>query len=170
MPAVLLTNEEFNTLLTDFIVGYSAFSFSADYALFLTLFDHGFRIRELENLQDWVINESDQIIAPTSKGGNDRLIDVAEVHPRVITSISEEENFVFISSYDYYKNAFQRRIGLVDLTTNQKSLSTHSFRHNRIKQLSDGGATVEEIKTITGIVEDATVTGYINSQVYAHYL
>lgn len=170
MPSELLTTEGLNDLLTDFILSFGSITSNSNYALFDTLFTHGFRIRELKNLQDWTINESDQVIAPTLKNGNERLIDVAELHPLVIASIEEETNFVFISSYDYYKNYFHRHLGIYDLTIGTKSVSTHAFRHNRIKQMNSDGMTNSEIKTAMGLLHDSTVTGYINSQVYAHYL
>lgn len=168
MPVTLLTNEELDTLLVNFLATYSTLEYSADFALFKTLYDYGFRVRELKNLETWTVNEFDEIVCPTSKNGNNRFLELAEVHPRIVSSIVQEENFVFISSYDYYKNAFKRRLGIRDLTINEKSLSTHAFRHNRIKQLSEADWSVSEIKAWMGIVDDQTVNTYINSPIYAH--
>lgn len=168
MPAELLTNTELDELLTQFVYSLPLAPNTPNYAMFITLYDHGFRVSELRHLQDWVINASDQVEAPTLKGGNVRTIPIGELHALVLQSIYDSTNYVYFSSYDYYKNYFKREISVKDLTVGEKSVSTHAFRHNRIKQLSNEGMTVEQIRVHMGISQTSTVTGYLNSQVYKH--
>lgn len=138
--------------------------------VFNTLFDHGFRINELSACHTWVFLNQDQVIASTSKGSQDRIIQTSELHPLIIQSINEGSNYLFKMSYPTYERAFRKHSPALRYFVKSKEIGTHLFRHNFIKQLSISGLTVSAIRTITGIKTDSIVQGYIQSNLKAHVI
>lgn len=52
-------------------------------------------------------------------------------------------------------------------TVGRKGISSHRFRHNRIKQLDLAGESIADIKRFMGLTATSTVRGYINSEIEA---
>lgn len=163
MNTSTLTNEELDTSLISFLNSSVLASIPYHLALFQTLYDHGFRIREIENCHEWLPQPNGTVICKTLKGSSDRIIPEVEFHPRMIDSFTSGTNFVWTTSYSTIERFFDNNNGVLKYLVNDSPITTHIFRHNRIKQLIDGGKTIEEVKTIMGLNSTSVTEGYRDS-------
>lgn len=97
------------------------------------------------------------------KGNPPRLVDQSSLTPAFIAWINS-------SGYPYRLSSLGNLRRIVDqfsayplATCGSKQISTHRFRHLRIRVLGINGYTVPEIKTYMGLVSSSVVNGYLNS-------
>ncbi len=163
MSLVSLQNLE--TLLEEFLEGLKKHSLIQDYALFHTLFTYGFRIRELKNCQNWTRVSNNQLHCTTSKRSNDRLIDASKAHPLFLESIDCKKNFIYISSYSTYRRIFESRIRGGGFCVGNKKLSTHIFRHYLVKKLYEQGQSYAQIQNYLGLTSLVMTMNYVHSNI-----
>lgn len=158
-----MTLEELDDLLIDLLGNVSQSHFISVLPVFMTLYEFGFRIQELKDVHVWTFRPDGMIVAKTSKRGSPRLIDPNQCDQIIIESIKHGVNYLYRHNYRTYDNAFQKYSQVKSLSVGNKQLSTHAFRHNRIKHLAQSGMTDEEIRVHMGIRKVETVRGYIDS-------
>lgn len=170
MRKEVLTEEALNGLLILFLSRLSNSHYNHAIDVFNLLYNFGFRIRELESLHLWQYTDEGYVITKSSKGSNDRFIDANLLPDIVLDSIEVGVNFVYTSTYKTYRSYFGRMKGCRFLSVGDKSIATHVFRHNRIKQYSKSGMSDQQIKEFFGIKNESVVARYRNSQIVATYL
>lgn len=163
MALVSLQNLE--ALLIEFLEGLQRHSLNQDYALFHTLFTYGFRIRELQNCHQWTRQTGNQILCQTSKRFNDRLIDASKAHQLLLDSIDCRKNFIYISSYSTYRRIFDSRLRGGGFCVGNKKLSTHVFRHYVVKKLYAQGWSYAQIQDYLGLTSLVMTMNYVHSSI-----
>ena len=163
MSLVSLQNLE--TLLQEFLEGLKKHSLHQDYALFHTLYTYGFRIRELQNCQTWTRVGNNLINCQTSKRSNDRLIDATKAHPLLLDSVDCNKNFIYISSYSTYRRIFEGKIRGGGFCVGDKKLSTHVFRHYVVKKLHEAGQSYAQIQDYLGLTSLVMTMNYVHSNI-----
>lgn len=162
---MIITNEELADLCNSIQEGVPIYYGSAFRLCFNLLYKFGFRINELSLVHQWNILSHGVYVCPTEKGGNDREIEYLDPTGKINQSIMDGENYVFTRDWRAYSRYINSKTGGNRYKHNDKFITTHLFRHNYIKKLSEDGKTVSEIKTITGLIDTNVVNGYINSEI-----
>ncbi len=163
MAKSTLTNSELDNLLFTFVQSEVLLANPSYFALFNTLYEHGFRITELALCHTWIRQENNIVLCKTNKGSNDRLVLASELDPLILNSLDTGVNLVWQVSYSTYERFFDSHKGVLQFLVNGSPITTHTFRHNRIKQLADLGHTIDSIKAIMGLKSSKVTEGYINS-------
>jgi len=163
MNTSTLTNLELDSLLDDFVGNSVLVSNPPLYAVYKTLFDHGFRIRELKSIETWIHQPNEIVICKTLKGSNDRLIPANELNYLILESIDAGTNLVWNTSYSTIERFFDRNKGVLQFLVNDAPISTHLFRHNRVKQLYESGLNTAQVKAVMGILSDDVTENYRDS-------
>lgn len=151
--------------LLQFITHLKECGLEADHALFLSLFEFGFRIKELENCHSWYIRPGNLIECTVSKNSNNRFIDQLKAPPLLIRSIQNNTNYIFRSSYHSYKRLFDARICSGGYRIGGKRASTHIFRHYVMKRMFNNGSTYAAIASYFGLTSVFIVMAYVHSDV-----
>ena len=163
---VLLSPSEIDNVLSESLDRLSLALGPYPQALFLLLYDFGFRFSELLKLHEWELNQDGTVICHTLKGSNDRIHNLIDFPYLIQKSIIDGENYNVTMSYRNYERIFQKSTTGKLLVDGAKSIGTHLFRHNLIKKMSSDGNSIAAIKLFTGIKSDAIVQGYISSKIY----
>lgn len=140
--------------------------FSIYLPLFLTLYEHGFRVRELKHAHTWEVLPGDLVSASTFKGGSNRLVPLAAFPPLVQLSIMTGENQHFSFSYSAAEKVLNRFLPVAGLQVLSKGIALHAFRHNYVKRLVGQGISRESIRSLMGLTELSTVDHYADSVIF----
>lgn len=159
-----LTNEELNALLLDILSSKRVLINTFLNDTFTMLYDFGFRINEVLELERWSTYDSTYLRCHTSKGSNPRLVPRNEVPQLFYNSILHNTDYYLRSSYATVERVFQSSFPGKYILIGTKPTGTHLFRHNYIKKLSDQGYTAQQIKDDTGILTNTVVFSYVNSE------
>ncbi|MCB0553822.1 MAG: site-specific integrase [Phaeodactylibacter sp.] len=170
MTQLVLSPAELDGLLLAFLNRIGSSFFSSSWVLFKTLYDLGFRVTELRGAHLWLLTNEGDVVAPTLKNGDPRIIPLADFHPLMRKTVLDGVNYVYKSHYVTYDKYFQEHKGCVSLAAGGKELSTHAFRHNVIKKLHAQGLSLEQIADRMGLRQLATVQQYIYSVITATYI
>ncbi len=165
----LLTSNELNGLLAGILNRLTASYYLRQHAVFHILYHHGFRIMEVKDLHNWTDNLDGTITAPTSKLGDPRTIQKADLPQLAVTSIETQTPLLFRRSYSSYERLFNRLAPVKKLWVGDKPIGSHVFRHNRMKQLHLGGMSYEDIRVLFGLQNVSVVTNYVASEIWAEY-
>lgn len=162
---MVLDNSEINNLclsIVDRSFGYS----NLLHASFLTLFNTGARCGEVANLALWSINPDNSVSWQTIKRGGIRTVS-SDLVPDIFKQyISNRPPSNFICSKRGLRSTFDLLCPYQSVYTLDKRISTHLFRHNRIKQLYDSGWSVDSIATYFAVGSVDVPLYYINSVIY----
>lgn len=158
-----VSNTELNAALFDIVDRLSVNTSSSRYAVFYTLFHYGFRISALKKCFAWEVDSEGNVVCETLKGNSERRIPFVEFPKVIQDSILDSTDYLFTISYDTYERYFNNHSGFMDLRVGNKSIGSHAFRHNRMKQMSLAGSTNEDIRSYFGLASTTTVQGYVNS-------
>lgn len=166
MTIQALTPEDLNTRLLSFIDSSRVLSFPKFHLIYSILYDHGLRVQELFDITRFELQADDDVVVSTSKGSNPRVIKLQDFPPdfqiNIITQSNQATNF----SYSTLERFFQDNIVGKSFSTGAKSLGTHLFRHNRIKQDTLSGLSQAALLVKYGFKNQATLEGYQNSLIF----
>lgn len=131
------------------------------------LLQTGCREAEALDRSRWSLKSDGSYILQPGKRNPSRAIPASQVNTvfaaylaasGLPSSLSSRNNLRRLSRiFSQYPNA----------TCGDKGISSHRFRHNKIKQLSAQGSTIPEIKIIMGLVSSSIVQAYIDSTILA---
>ncbi|MFN8258129.1 MAG: site-specific integrase [Bacteroidales bacterium] len=141
---------------------YDLYSFM----VFETLYNTGLRINELIDYSRISLVDANTALVKTQKYSNPRIIHISSINQTYFENYITNNLHKFIRSYSYYSSkiiAFNNEFG--NLYVDGKQITTHLFRHNFVKKLSDSGLSVPEISSIIGERVDKNTLGYIHSQI-----
>jgi site-specific recombinase XerD len=135
------------------------------YPIFLLLYNHGFRVKEVLELDRWSDIVEGYYTVQTEKGSAERKIalnDIPSSFSRVLIYRKHGEEYC---SYDTVKRRFNAYFKATFCTSDKRKLATHLFRHNFVKQKYAQGMPVEHIAAIIGEKEAKNVMLYVNSEI-----
>lgn len=161
----ILTNSE---ILAECNLVYSrANSYSAILgSLFHTMLLNGCRTVEAINKTAWDFSSAPDWILTTAKFGDLRHIDESEIDSMHISLIQDSSTADRIYSPDELRKIFNKFTSYPLLNCRNKQIACHLFRHNKIKQLYDGGMSVPNITAYMGHNHETSTMNYILSQIY----
>lgn len=136
------------------------------YMVFETLYNTGLRINELIDYSRLELIDTNTVLIQTQKFSNPRIIHLSEFNITYIENFVNNNLRNFIRSYSYYSSkitAYNNEYP--NLYVEGKKVTTHIFRHNYVKKLSDSGLSVTEISAIIGERDNKNTLGYIYSQI-----
>ena len=164
---MVLNNTQIEGLLVNLLAQFQQPFNLKIYTVYASLYAHGFRLNELADISRFQSVNDTQVSCQTSKGGGIRIIEKVDIETLLLSSIEAQENYFFEMHIRSYERIFREKIRAKNLTVKQKSISTHLFRHNRMKTLSNEGFSNDIIKDIMGIKRLSTVNEYVASLVHA---
>lgn len=158
----ILSLQQINENIDTFIKDINGFNLKYS-ALFDTLNKFGFRVGEITSNDRWILTAFPIIEIVTEKGSNNRFIDIADFNFYVQEAINKN-----LFPFPYTSNSVAsyfvtKYFPISPLYVKTKIITTHIFRHARIKNMSADGYTVEQISAFIGEKNDANTLGYINS-------
>lgn len=130
---------------------------------FTILFNHGFRVNELNLIPSWELLPDNKILCKTLKGSADRIITESEFPSSVRRSIEANHNYTLSVSVSALERAMFSNIPGGRFSVKSKNVSTHLFRHRKFKTLHASGLSITAIKSLMGLSNDKVVLGYIES-------
>jgi site-specific recombinase XerD len=154
-------NNVCNTIVTR-TLNYNEFL----HACFQVLFTTGCRCGEVANFRLWSFDGPNMIKWQTIKRGGIRRIAASELPDLFISFIANPPDSGFIASKRNLRSAFDIFSPYQQIFTLDKQISTHLFRHNRIKQLFHAGWSVNDIRIFFAVGADEVPEYYINSVIY----
>jgi|GEM_PF-1933955 len=135
--------------------------------LFLNLYNTGLRFHELQDISRWSNYSSTELICNTLKGSNDRVFLKSSLttyfSPKAASAESAWEMCRYSTANRWLKKAFFP----LNIQIGNAGLSTHLFRHNKVKLLYKSGQSVEQISAYLGEKSYTNTNAYINSVVYS---
>lgn len=137
------------------------------FAVLRVLYYTGCREQEALDRNRWVELPGSIYSLQPQKHNNVRLIPSSVLPKPFISWINAKGYPSSLSSANNLRRATRMFSAYPNATCGDKGISSHRWRHNRIKQLSISGKTVDEIKVIMGLTSSSIVSGYINSVIEA---
>lgn len=138
------------------------------YACYLTAFNTGARCGEIANLSLWRESAPGQISWQTIKRGGIRTVPESLIHPLFVYYIKNPPASMQVVSKRNLRRGFDALSVYQSLFTLNKRISSHLFRHNRIKQLHLGGMSPDEIAIYFAVNSAEVPLYYINSIIYTN--
>ena len=135
--------------------------------IFLNLYNTGLRFHEIQTSTNWAHYSETQLICTTLKGSNPRIFANRLLSDYFIQSITSESAPYQMCRYSTANRMLAKALFPFNTNFNNAGIGTHIFRHNLLKSLSDGGASVAEIAAELGEVSFTNITNYINSDIYS---
>lgn len=114
----------------------------------------------------WEMIDPDSYRVTTLKNSRQRIIAAADLSVQFKSSQKSPGRLYPACLYSTASLWLQRAFHPLAPRIKNKKVTTHIFRHNFIKRLSQEGKEIEEIKEITGEVDSRNVETYINSIIY----
>ena len=164
-----LTDAELNAETFNILSNLNIKGFGIIYPVFHFLQRYGFRSNEVYMWRDWDFVDDDSTVGlvsfPTSKRGTHRFIPFSDLSLLFQQTILEGKRSFYLPQYRSLSKYFSNSSGYRYFNGN-KNITTHIFRHNRIKQLHLLGLSNEEIQHYMGLLKLETVDVYLNSHIY----
>jgi len=138
------------------------------YMVFETLYNTGLRINELIDYSRIQLVDANTALVRTQKYSNPRIIQISSINRTYFENYVNNNLQNFIRSYSYYSSkivAYNNEY--TNLFVEGKQITTHIFRHNFVKKLSDSGLSVSEISGIIGERAEKNTFGYIHSRIFS---
>lgn len=135
--------------------------------LIAVLYSTGCREGEVLDRSRWTSHGPDAFRLQPQKGNPTRDIPSAILPARFISYLTDPSWRAHVSSLMNLRRMVDKFSDYPLATCGDKQISTHRFRHNRIKQLRLSGATMAEIKLFMGLTSTSTVNGYVDSEIEA---
>ena len=133
---------------------------------YYNLYNTGLRVNELQDASRWEITPAGDYLCSVQKGGVDRLFTSSELSTFFTSSLAYGLDVYRACRYSTASRYLNKVIWPLSLFVNDKSITTHLFRHNKIKQLANSGLTVPQIATYIGERDPQNIQGYLNAKVY----
>lgn len=142
-------------------------SYSPDLHMLLgAMYATGCREGEVLQRSRWTYVPPDLFTLQPQKGNPTRSVDLSLLPTRFVLWLTDPSWRDHMSSLMNLRRVVDQFSDYPTATCGSKQISTHRFRHNRIKQLALAGATVPEIKAYMGLTGTATVVGYRDSEIH----
>lgn len=162
-----ITNTQLNQILLDLIVKAKA-TYPPIGSAYQLLYDTGARFHEITYLQDWkFIDNGHSIQYQTIKNDHTRIFPVSLLTPESINLIATSGQSIEHITYHRARNLMQELLSGKSLTTNQKQLSLHAFRHNFARQLLAKGLGPTTIQQYLGLKSETVFSGYLSKIIYS---
>jgi integrase len=161
----ILSLDEINKVCNDIVIrtfNYNEYLHSC----FQVLFSTGCRCGEVANLRLWSFDGPNMVKWQTIKRGGVRRIPAIELPPLFLSFIQNPPASGFIASKRNLRSAFDIFSPYQEIFTLDKQISTHLFRHNRMKQLFYSGWSVNDLRVYFAVGADEVPEYYINSVIY----
>lgn len=136
------------------------------YPIFELLYQKGFRINEVLELNRWRYVENGLFMIETEKGSHKRYMLMNEIPKRFLARIEEMGPGEKYCTYDMIKRRFDEHFQATFCTSENRRLITHLFRHNLAKKLAEQGKEIDVIAHILGEKEEKNALGYVESKIY----
>lgn len=163
MPKIILTSEQLNTILLKFIDNlYKIDFYYADIAQ--NLYSTGLRFHELLEPKRITMIDDDNIEFFLEKRSGTRIINSAQLTDYLLANILTHNNPYYFCNLSTFKNMFSYYSPIPTIKHKNKSIKSHLFRHNFVKQLKLKGYSVSEISTIISEKNETNTLNYINSE------
>lgn len=127
------------------------------------LYQTGLRYVELFDISRWAPTFNDIYEVTTAKGSNKRYISIDQITPGFSGAIGSNLSYWHTCRFDSLCFYISKNLTPKNLITSSKFLSTHIFRHNKVKLLDKDGLTTQEIADYLGEVSLSNVLMYLNS-------
>lgn len=136
------------------------------HACFQVLFNTGARCGEVCDLSLWQITFDGKVEWQTIKRGGVRSVSASLIPALFQHYILFKPESRFIASKRNLRSAFDIFSSFQAVYTLDKQISTHLFRHNRIKQLYADGWSLDDIRTYFAVGANEVPEYYVNSTIY----
>ena len=136
------------------------------YPIYLMLYDHGFRIKEVLEADRWILSNNGIFTIKTEKKSMPRNLEFEKVDKKYRDELDWSGYKGSLRNYTQIKRRFETYFGANFFTENNRKLITHLFRHNFVKKKYNEGLSIEEISKIIGEVNEANTRGYVESKIY----
>lgn len=163
MSKIILTPSQLNTILLRFIDNlYKKDFYYADIAQ--NLYNTGLRFHELLEPYRISIIDDDNIEFLLEKSSGTRIISSKHFTDYLLANILTHSDPYYFCNLSTFKNMFSYFSPVPVIKHKNKSIKSHLFRHNFVKQLSVQGYSVSEISEIISEKNETNTLNYINSQ------
>lgn len=143
-------------------------SYSATLQLLLSvMYATGCREAEVLDRARWTGRPDLDWDLQPQKGNPVRIIPAADVPAPFVAWINSKGYPSALSSRSNLRRAVRIFSSYPFMSCGGKGISSHRFRHNRIKQLKLAGASEAEIKEFMGLISSSIINGYANSTLQA---
>lgn len=141
---------------------YNDYLHSCLHVMYIT----GCRCGEVANLNLWKHTNPNKVSWQTIKRGGIRSINTSELPSFYVNFIDNPPASGFISSKRNIRSAFDIFSPYQAIWTLDKQISSHLFRHNRMKQLYADGWSIDDITAWFAVGANEVSDYYINSVIY----
>lgn len=136
------------------------------YPIYWMLYNFGFRVNEVLELDRWKKIDDFNFEIKTEKGSHKRKIKLESILPAYFSILSAYSKYEPYCSYDTIKYRMQIHFPKVLYYSESKKICTHLFRHNYVKRCFANGENLEKISNRIGEVDLRNTEIYLNSKVY----
>ena len=163
---MIITPTMLNDDCMEIITRVGKYSLTAQTCLQI-IYNTGCREAEVLDRSRWSIRgDLDWDLQP-QKGNPLRVIPAAQITPAFVAYLDTKGWPSALSSRSNLRRAVQIFSSYPYMTCGGKGISSHRFRHNRIKQLKLAGQTPKQIAVTMGLVSLSIVNGYVYSTLKA---
>lgn len=145
MANTILTNEELNLLCSYLLEQSHHYSINL-YPFIHCQYNTGLRVNEVFELERWVYLDSENLQVALEKTTATRIIQANNIPLEYLELLGEHPQdtpTVRVRQYQYFIKKF---LGVKDIRVGDKSISSHLFRYNFIRQLSALGWSIQQIR------------------------
>lgn len=131
--------------------------------LYDIMYRTGCRINDVLEFNRWTVLMNGNIQLEPQKNNNLRVFQESELPSIFYDNLVN--NYNFLNGYFYGKCEYHLKsiINKYDIRRYDKKITTHIFRHNYAKKMSDTGMTNEQVRVKLGEKQLSSATGYISS-------
>lgn len=129
-------------------------------SLLQVMLNIGCREGEVLDRARWVLADPDTYKLTPQKGNPDRVVPILDL-PVIFQAYLAGPGYPYsLSSSANLRRIVDQFTAYPLATCGDKQISTHRFRHLKVRLLFDGGASMSEVKTYMGLVNTSTVIRY----------
>jgi hypothetical protein len=163
--STVLTDLQLDTDCAAIVAAAKVYS-SGIWACVSVLYATGCREAEVLDRARWAQKSADLYELQPQKSNAPRLIKAADLSPVFIHWIAGSGYPSALASRNNLRRISRTFSIFPPLFCGSKGISSHRFRHNRIRQLYAAGKSTAEIMAIFGLSSPSIVTGYGTSALY----
>jgi hypothetical protein len=141
---------------------YNSYYFDVAYLFF----NYGLRLNEVYEINRWADYDEYNYILTTEKGSATRLILKQDCPYYFQVAISEQTEAFPMARSASFNRVIKKFSDYYEFFSEDKHISSHIFRHNKIKQLNDERMPIEDIQNFIGEKSEYNIYRYINSVIY----
>ena len=130
------------------------------------LYNTGCRFTELQEVWRWETDNEGNYFCYTAKNSNDRTFTADQLTTPFKNAVSGADEIYRVCRPDSFDIYINRNLYNFKIYAGNKPLTTHIFRHNKIRQLADLGQTDTQIAEFLGEVSVANITRYRTQTIF----